>query len=348
VGKTVANLFRKAEEEHRKQARQLVRDQVGGVLFTAPVPNSILNSQGVRNKFLEYNSTWVLENLPLLLTPRSVEKHRQVLDEHYAAIFEAAKADPNEISSDSESDSEEKHRVVKPVHLSLQAVSIARFWLTRARRLRQLQHFVAGIVLNRRQPACRECGSTALLQVEQLIPFHSIVLRFEKARIRGFPDMDADFLRLQLADQWRYFFSVHQRFQTRCTECIERSRAANERLGGGVSDDDESEFDAPAVEVRDTASLWVPATREVAALWLTVARRRLAGVPSMASETPASSAASSPRSGASGSASASGDEENSDNPTEEEEKHAEIRLTAAQRDFLQRWVALAQAPSQRP
>lgn len=136
-------------ENKKRQAEKLPR-----------VPLAILTRATVRERFFNKNAPWLLTQLPTLLTPRSLEEHREFLTENYRTLMEDDRVD---ISSDSDDD--RPQHAFKEVEVTPVSREIAIFWLQRARTLVRRAHLVHAIKAEHALPICQQCGRTDLLEV---------------------------------------------------------------------------------------------------------------------------------------------------------------------------------------
>merc|ERR1711937_601630 len=111
-----------------------------------------------------------------------------------------------------------------PVTLSTTSATIARLWLSQARRRRLFRSVVQPIIERARRLECEKCLSKRNLQVELVIPIEVLGDRFEKA----YPDM-VEFDKVA----WKEFFQKHEKFRTICLDCIAKreDEKRNKMLG---------------------------------------------------------------------------------------------------------------------
>jgi hypothetical protein len=88
--------------------------------------NQRITSDTFRYKFLNYNRSWLISQLPQLLTPRTLRRSRPYLLNQLARVIDNRR---NDISDDSENDKKK----FGPVALTASSRSIVRWWLEKAR-----------------------------------------------------------------------------------------------------------------------------------------------------------------------------------------------------------------------
>lgn len=106
-------------------------DDLKGASHDAYLMNQRLTSETFRYKFLNYNRSWLVNQLPSMLTPRTLKRSRPYLINQFSRILNQLNRD---ISSDSEDDSPD----FGPVALTATSRKIIRWWLAKARK--QVRH----------------------------------------------------------------------------------------------------------------------------------------------------------------------------------------------------------------
>ena len=227
----------------------------------AYILNQKITSETFRHKFLDYNRAWLVAQLPNILTPRTKHRSRPYLIQQLDKVL--GKINP-EITSDTSGD--EKHMTFPPVTLSTTSATIARLWLSQARRRRLFRSVVQPIIERARRPECENCLSKRNLQVELVIPIEVLGDRFEKA----YPDM-VEFDKVA----WKEFFQKHETFRTICLDCIEKRTQEEKlkRMGEEVPTldkvlDEEDRPMFPKPQLTDAA-------KRMLKTWLANARKRL-------------------------------------------------------------------------
>lgn len=102
-------------------------DDLKGASHDAYLMNQRITSETFRYKFLNYNRSWLVNQLPSMLTPRTLKRSRPYLINQFSRILNQLNRD---ISSDSEDDSPD----FGPVALTATSRKIIRWWLAKARK----------------------------------------------------------------------------------------------------------------------------------------------------------------------------------------------------------------------
>nr|CCA22724.1 conserved hypothetical protein [Albugo laibachii Nc14] len=181
--------------------------------------NQRITSETFRNKFLKHNRSWLIEQLPTMLTPRTINRTRPLLLEQFSSIVDPFQS----ASSDSDEDEDDKvdgKTIFGPIRLSTSSNIMIQLWLAQARRLQRLQRAVQPIIQQARKAQCEMCLSYRHLQVQLLQSIDSMGEHFEKES----PSEKFD------AEAWKEYFKLNEKFKTICVNCIrflrERDRSA--------------------------------------------------------------------------------------------------------------------------
>ena len=185
--------------------------------------NQRITSDTFRFKFLNYNRAWLINQLPLLLTPRTLLRSRPYLINQLARVIGNRRTD---ISDDSEDDIPK----FGPVALSASSRSLIRWWLAKARRRMKLKKIVEPIISKSRVAECEQCLSRKQLQVEYEIDIDKMAEMYN-AVYPGDDEVDQV--------QWKNFWIKNQKHHTICLACISKRRevAARRALQGDVDDE---------------------------------------------------------------------------------------------------------------
>lgn len=170
-----------------------------------------ITDQTFRYKFLNYNRSWILSQLPDMLTPRVTANQRPYMINQFARILGQVSGD---ISSDSDSD-EVPEFDAAPMTSSTR--TLARTWLVQASRRLRLTKLIQPLIQQSKGTECQLCLSRSLLQVE---PLHSIEDIDQKYKNSHGEDIDQVL--------FKRFWQRNQRYQTLCLPCIQR-RKNNDR-----------------------------------------------------------------------------------------------------------------------
>jgi hypothetical protein len=207
-------------------------DKIKGASHEAYLMNQKITSETFRFRFLRYNRPWLVNQLPNILTPRTLRRSRPYLIAQLTKILGSVNPD---VSSDSDSDDGRPN--FGPVALTTSSRSIARLWLAQARRRKRLREVVQPLIIRARRNECEKCLSRKQLQVLLLIPIEVLGDKYEKQ----YPSDEFDKV------GWKNFFNKNAKFQTLCLNCIqdkqeiEKQKAARRSKGidNYSSDDDE-------------------------------------------------------------------------------------------------------------
>ena len=184
-------------------------EDVKGASHEAYLMNQRITSETFRYKFLNYNRAWIINQLPQLLTPRTLRRSRPYLINQLARILNARRDD---ISDDSDADKDKKFG---PVSLNNSSRNIIRWWLGQARRRLRLKSIVDPLIRKARGAECESCLSRKQLQVEYEIDVDHMAHMYDKA----FPeDEEIDQV------QWKAFWNKNQKYHTICLQCLSKRR----------------------------------------------------------------------------------------------------------------------------
>ena len=175
-------------------------DDVKGASHDAYLMNQRITSDTFRYKFLNYNRSWLVSQLPLLLTPRTLRRSRPYLINQFARIIGNKR---NNISDDSDT---EKPKF-GPIALTSSSRSVIRWWLGKARRRMRLRNIVEPLITRARRSECEQCLSRKKLQVEYDINIDQMAEMYDST----YPgDDEVDQV------QWKNFWTLHQKYHTIC------------------------------------------------------------------------------------------------------------------------------------
>ena len=121
-----------------------------------------ITSETFRHKFLNHNRSWLIDQLPSILSPRTLRRSRPYLIGQLTKIL-------NKLNKDISSDSEEEERNFETVALNAPSRKLLKFWLNQAKRRIKLRQVIQPLILRARSAYCEQCLSQKLLQVEPLV-----------------------------------------------------------------------------------------------------------------------------------------------------------------------------------
>jgi len=237
-------------------------EEVKGASSDAYLMNQRITSDTFRNKFLNYNRTWLIMQLPQILTPRTMRRSRPYLINQFARIINARRDD---ISDDSD---DEKDKKFGPVALSASSRNIIRWWLGKAKRRIRLRGIVEPLIKRARGAHCEVCLSRKQLQVEYEIDVDAMADLYDKS----YPgDEEVDQV------QWKQFWINNQRYHTICLACLTKRKEVEAR-NAAKGNYDPSIFDDGQEDYPDWGPVFLTAASKAMLLnWYRKAQRLRAG-----------------------------------------------------------------------
>jgi hypothetical protein len=237
-------------------------EDLQGASHEAFLMNQRITSETFRYKFLNYNRTWLINQLPSLLTPRTMRRSRPYLINQFARIINARRDD---VSDDSE---EDPSKGFKEVHLLAPSRNIIRWWLGKAKRRLRLKNIVDPLIRRARGAECEQCLSRKKLQIEYEIDIDVMAQMYD----RSFPgDEEIDQV------QWKTFWMNNQRYHTICLACLTKRKEVVTRAAlAGVMD--LSMYDDEQEQYPDWGPVYLTAASKAILLnWYRKAQRARAG-----------------------------------------------------------------------
>ena len=167
-----------------------------------------MTSDTFRYKFLRYNRSWIIEQLPDMLTPRTTQRSRPYVMNQLARILGSIDAD---ISSDSEADDAPEFDVPA---MNASTRAMLRMWFGEASRLLRLSQLVEPIIQKSKSDVCQFCLGRGSLRVETCYSVEDMNRQF----IEEYPECKYDI------DQvlWKRFWQRNQKYQTICFPCLQK------------------------------------------------------------------------------------------------------------------------------
>lgn len=202
-------------------------EKIKGASHEAYLMNQRITSETFRYKFLNYNRSWIVNQLPSILTPRTLRRARPYLLAQFAKILDNLNP---QVSEDDEDDDGRPH--FGPVTLSAPSRTIIRLWLAQARRILRLKSVVQSIIQQARKSECEMCLSRRQLQVELAIPIEVLGDKFESQSLADEFDVAG----------WKEFFLKHEKFKTLCLNCIVHLKSTQTQRRGFESGDGADRF----------------------------------------------------------------------------------------------------------
>jgi hypothetical protein len=136
---------------------------VKGASHDAFEMNKRISSDTFRYKFMNYNRSWLIEQLPNVLTPRILRRSKPFLTNQLARVIQALN---DGISSDSDSEVDTK-RFETP-NLSPDATSLMKDWVREAKRRLMMKEAVQTFIekANNTHQHCEKCMSRKFLKTQ--------------------------------------------------------------------------------------------------------------------------------------------------------------------------------------
>jgi hypothetical protein len=150
-------------------------EEIKGASSEAFIMNQRITSETFRYKFLNYNRTWLINQLPQILTPRTLRRSRPYLINQFARIINARRQD----ISDDEGSEDEKEKKFGPVALNTSSRNIIRHWLGQARRRLKLRSTVEPLIKRARGAQCEQCLSRKQLQIEYEVELDQMINMYD-------------------------------------------------------------------------------------------------------------------------------------------------------------------------
>jgi len=198
-------------------------EDLNGASHDAFIMNQRITQETFRFKFLNYNRSWLINQLPSILTPRTLRRSRPYLINQFTRIL-------NSLNQDISSDEEEAGPEFGPVALSAPSRQLVRWWLAQARRRMRLREVVQPLINKARGTQCEVCLSRKQLNVECVVPLETLAEKFDMEH----PEDEFD----QVA--WKTFWIRNQRYRTVCLSCVTaaKEKEKNDAIKGLGGDDD--------------------------------------------------------------------------------------------------------------
>ena len=125
--------------------------------------NKRITSESFRYKFLNHNRSWIIEQLPNILSPRTLRKSRPHIMNQLGKILNSLNKD---ISSDSDNGAVPEFRSIVMTSKSTQMISS---WLNQARRRINLKEAVFPMIQRAKSNYCEQCLSRVNLHIDPIV-----------------------------------------------------------------------------------------------------------------------------------------------------------------------------------
>ncbi|KDO22134.1 hypothetical protein SPRG_10952 [Saprolegnia parasitica CBS 223.65] len=238
-------------------------ERLKGASHEAFLMNQRLTSETFRYKFLNYNRAWIIEQLPNILTPRTLRRARPYLITQFSKIISSLNP---QVSDDDDDDSGRPH--FGPVSLTAPSRDIIRLWLAKARRRLRLREAVQPIINAARKVECESCLSRRQLQVELMIPLEVMGDKFDKV----YPSDEFN------VAEWKAFFIKHEKFRTLCLNCLAKQKHEARMQPLGLGANDQAMADAETAAALGFGSVHLnAASRAILLKWYKLGQDRVFG-----------------------------------------------------------------------
>ena len=139
-------------------------DGIRGASIDAFEMNKRISSETFRYKFLNYNRTWLIDQLPSILTPRTMRRSQPFLANQLARVIHKLNSDS---SSDNDDDRSRRNFVVP--QLTSSAKSLMQIWVKEAKRIMKLKVCVQPLIERAKATHCERCLGRKLLKVQTVL-----------------------------------------------------------------------------------------------------------------------------------------------------------------------------------
>lgn len=125
--------------------------------------NKRISSSAFRHKFMNYNRSWLIDQLPTILTPQTLRMSRPFLTNQLARVLHALN---DGVSSDSDFESDHVMKKFKETSISNDALHLLKDWLNEARRRLMMRNAVQPFIEQEKKSRCEGCLSTKSLKLQ--------------------------------------------------------------------------------------------------------------------------------------------------------------------------------------
>ena len=168
-----------------------------------------LTDPKVKEKFLEVNQEWLQNNLALVFSDENFDENRGVMLTKLAKMY-------GFIKQPTDNRKFPELEITEPKIENPSLISIAKYWLARAQRNRNLMIQVSVVSQEMIQDTCIYCGSFYMLQCELLENVEELFFAFKK----GLRYRQRNKLFEWNPKRWMRFIREHGHFRTICLECL--------------------------------------------------------------------------------------------------------------------------------
>jgi hypothetical protein len=199
-------LFQQCEEEKANLLHAAAaNDGDGGIGYEM---ERRIASESFRHKFLDYNRSWLIDQLPSLLTPRTQRRSQGYLIPQLNRILQNLNTD---ISSDSDDDD---GPIFDNPALDREQREVMRSWVHEARDRILMRTAIQPLLQSKQGSHCQRCClSTHVLCIKSTLSFGEVYAEFSKNQV-----LHGD----QAA--FRNYFDKKNEYETICEKCLEDER----------------------------------------------------------------------------------------------------------------------------
>ena len=136
-------------------------DDIRGASIDAFEMNKRISSESFRYKFVNYNRTWLIDQLPNILTPRTLRRSKPFITNQLARVIHKLNSD-----SSSDGDNDDLIRQFITPNVTPSSKSLMQLWMEEAQRRMRLKECVQPLIERERSTHCERCLCRKLLKVQ--------------------------------------------------------------------------------------------------------------------------------------------------------------------------------------
>lgn len=167
-----------------------------------------ITSETFRYKFINYNRSWIIDQLPSVLTPRTLRRGRPNILNQFNRVLNTLNKD---ISSDSDRDDSVKFDMPQ---LNASSRKLLRWWLNEAQRRLKLKEAILPLIQQGMNSHCEKCLSRKKLKVDSVVSFEEMDKKFTFQ----YPSENFNLV------LWKSYWKTHQAYETKCLLCISQEK----------------------------------------------------------------------------------------------------------------------------
>jgi hypothetical protein len=169
----------------------------------------VLTDPKVKEKFLEVNQEWLQENLSLIFSDENFDENRGIILTKLAKMY-------GFIQQPTDNRRFPELEILEPKIENPSVISIAKYWLARAQRNRNLMIQVSVVLEEMKEDTCIYCRSFYMLQCELLENVEELFFAYKK----GLRYRQRNKLFEWNHRKWMNFVRENGHFRTICLECL--------------------------------------------------------------------------------------------------------------------------------